>query len=161
MIRRPPSSTLFPCTTLLRSPRSRPDASSRSAWRACSIASFSSTSVNARSSSFLARMTARQKRRAPGVYAGAGEGRDRTDRKSTRLNSSHQIIPYPVLCLKKQQWDDDHRRDDLRVDDDRQRDRIPILTAYLNRRLDDVAEHVTWQWVLLVAGAIQPKHGPI
>src|SRR5258708_8121557 len=24
-----------------------------------------------------------------------------TDRKSTRLNSSHQIISYPVFCLKK------------------------------------------------------------
>src|SRR5258708_19841087 len=26
----------------------------------------------------------------------------RPDRKSTRLNSSHQIISYPVFCLKKQ-----------------------------------------------------------
>src|SRR5947208_14423742 len=26
---------------------------------------------------------------------------DRTDRKSTRLNSSHQIISYAVFCLKK------------------------------------------------------------
>src|SRR5258708_19779104 len=25
------------------------------------------------------------------------------DRKSTRLNSSHQIISYPVFCLKKKQ----------------------------------------------------------
>src|SRR5207244_6919481 len=28
-------------------------------------------------------------------------GRDGTDRKSTRLNSSHQIISYAVFCLKK------------------------------------------------------------
>src|SRR5258708_31780932 len=27
--------------------------------------------------------------------------RTRTDRKSTRLNSSHQIISYAVFCLKK------------------------------------------------------------
>src|SRR5258708_27438379 len=27
--------------------------------------------------------------------------RSRTDRKSTRLNSSHQIISYAVFCLKK------------------------------------------------------------
>src|SRR5207244_12958079 len=27
---------------------------------------------------------------------------DRRDRKSTRLNSSHQIISYAVFCLKKQ-----------------------------------------------------------
>src|SRR5207244_11854512 len=29
------------------------------------------------------------------------EGRRRRDRKSTRLNSSHQIISYAVFCLKK------------------------------------------------------------
>src|SRR5438552_9976953 len=28
-------------------------------------------------------------------------GRERQDRKSTRLNSSHQIISYAVFCLKK------------------------------------------------------------
>src|SRR5256885_6996644 len=30
-------------------------------------------------------------------------GRGRTDRKSTRLNSSHLVISYAVFCLKKQQ----------------------------------------------------------
>src|SRR5258708_13789801 len=30
-----------------------------------------------------------------------GEGKTRIDRKSTRLNSSHQIISYAVFCLKK------------------------------------------------------------
>src|SRR5207244_11167849 len=36
--------------------------------------------------------------------AGAGErqhAEDEGDRKSTRLNSSHQIISYAVFCLKK------------------------------------------------------------
>src|SRR5258708_29853269 len=28
-------------------------------------------------------------------------GGDKSDRKSTRLNSSHQIISYAVFCLKK------------------------------------------------------------
>src|SRR6266850_3454456 len=28
-------------------------------------------------------------------------GRDRRDRKSTRLNSSHLVISYAVFCLKK------------------------------------------------------------
>src|SRR5258708_14475344 len=28
----------------------------------------------------------------------------RTDRKSTRLNSSHQIISYAVFCLKKKKY---------------------------------------------------------
>src|SRR5438552_11456581 len=31
----------------------------------------------------------------------AEAGADRLDRKSTRLNSSHQIISYAVFCLKK------------------------------------------------------------
>src|SRR5947208_12927717 len=30
---------------------------------------------------------------------------DRGDRKSTRLNSSHQIISYAVFCLKKEKID--------------------------------------------------------
>src|SRR5574344_122976 len=30
---------------------------------------------------------------------------DEVDRKSTRLNSSHQIISYAVFCLKKQYYD--------------------------------------------------------
>src|SRR5258708_27018717 len=36
--------------------------------------------------------------RIPGRRRGEGRGRDR---KSTRLNSSHQIISYAVFCLKK------------------------------------------------------------
>src|SRR6185436_19445810 len=31
--------------------------------------------------------------------------RSREDRKSTRLNSSHQIISYAVFCLKKKNYD--------------------------------------------------------
>src|SRR5574341_2276507 len=30
-----------------------------------------------------------------------GRSRDRSDRKSTRLNSSHQLTSYAVFCLKK------------------------------------------------------------
>src|SRR3954463_6089546 len=30
----------------------------------------------------------------------------RSDRKSTRLNSSHTIISYAVFCLKKKKYDD-------------------------------------------------------
>src|SRR5258708_14270584 len=43
----------------------------------------------------------------PGLYIGhfgeifVGEGVRMGDRKSTRLNSSHQIISYAVFCLKK------------------------------------------------------------
>src|SRR5437764_10061753 len=34
------------------------------------------------------------------IYAWTGE-KDRADRKSTRLNSSHRCISYAVFCLKK------------------------------------------------------------
>src|SRR6476660_10000399 len=40
----------------------------------------------------------------PAARAGVPDGTSRgasTDRKSTRLNSSHQIISYAVFCLKK------------------------------------------------------------
>src|SRR5215467_15134411 len=63
MIRRPPRSTLFPYTTLFRSPSPR-----------------------------------QTRRTQPHSMPGAAP---RTDRKSTRLNSSHLVISYAVFCLKK------------------------------------------------------------
>src|SRR5258708_26959510 len=39
---------------------------------------------------------------SPGMLVEAeGQWLDKQDRKSTRLNSSHQIISYAVFCLKK------------------------------------------------------------
>src|SRR5690348_17677429 len=77
MIRRPPRSTLFPYTTLFRSPHAagrgcfpRPTPSLPSRRRQDAVDSVSSASA------------------AP-------------DRKSTRLNSSHPSISYAVFCLKK------------------------------------------------------------
>src|SRR5258708_18664327 len=46
---------------------------------------------------------------APGTCAGAMPRICRTlDRKSTRLNSSHQIISYAVFCLKKKKSEMDY-----------------------------------------------------
>src|SRR6266508_4703242 len=71
MIRRPPTSTLFPYTTLFRSPGgARGSAEQRGCGRLC---------VAARVRPPLAPR----------------------DRKSTRLNSSHVAISYAVFCLKK------------------------------------------------------------
>src|SRR3712207_7096837 len=39
--------------------------------------------------------------REDGVLAPAQDARERRDRKSTRLNSSHANISYAVFCLKK------------------------------------------------------------
>src|SRR5690349_22906026 len=76
MIRRPPRSTLFPYTTLFRSPWPDPGL----------LASVATRAVDPQ---------------GPGV--GAHREHDRTlgDRKSTRLNSSHVEISYAVFCLKK------------------------------------------------------------
>src|SRR5258708_18810600 len=77
MIRRPPRSTLFPYTTLFRSVR-RVVLSSSPASQGSARSLRKSRSDESRAS------------RAPVA-----------DRKSTRLNSSHQIISYAVFCLKK------------------------------------------------------------
>src|SRR2546422_10728757 len=71
MIRRPPRSTLFPYTTLFRSDVAAP---------------------------------LRARRLGSGVGLPRGlrrPGRGHSDRKSTRLNSSHGYISYAVFCLKK------------------------------------------------------------
>src|SRR5438552_11791204 len=79
MIRRPPRSTLFPYTTLFRSGFGHHN---------------SEKDVDARV------------RSAAAVFGklGAKVG----DRKSTRLNSSHQIISYAVFCLKKKKRECNH-----------------------------------------------------
>src|SRR5258708_25659057 len=79
MIRRPPRSTLFPYTTLFRS-LEQLMLSSALAGQIPGHAEIFATSPHLilRALSLLLR-----------------------DRKSTRLNSSHQIISYAVFCLKK------------------------------------------------------------
>src|SRR5258708_14810991 len=77
MIRRPPRSTLFPYTTLFRSPDEP--------------VTITKADVD----------------RLRGSHSRLQVGATLTqpvhirDRKSTRLNSSHQIISYAVFCLKK------------------------------------------------------------
>src|SRR2546422_6191235 len=85
MIRRPPRSTLFPYTTLFRSRANCATGEDGKMWTllllgfALSLDSFR-------------------------VSLGLG-----TDRKSTRLNSSHGYISYAVFCLKKKKKSRDHR----------------------------------------------------
>src|SRR5258708_18361390 len=77
MIRRPPRSTLFPYTTLFRS------ANRDTCLRVYPLD--------------LYRICPHVPALGRGKYDTDREG----DRKSTRLNSSHQIISYAVFCLKK------------------------------------------------------------
>src|SRR2546427_12825381 len=75
MIRRPPRSTLFPYTTLFRSPGRRHADGVQVEFRGALPGG-----------------------RSPVLPPGR---RCRRDRKSTRLNSSHSQISYAVFCLKK------------------------------------------------------------
>src|SRR2546422_7810589 len=77
MIRRPPRSTLFPYTTLFRSQHREPRGGG--------------DLVHGHD---VGRVRHGKGERA--VHA-----RERQDRKSTRLNSSHGYISYAVFCLKK------------------------------------------------------------
>src|SRR5207244_13032868 len=85
ILRQPPISTLFPYTTLFRSWTRSPRWTSTSR----SSAAFSTT---ARCTSWG--LAADRPWIGPTAIAAS-------DRKSTRLNSSHQIISYAVFCLKK------------------------------------------------------------
>src|SRR2546422_2174542 len=85
MIRRPPRSTLFPYTTLFRSPGGdfREDFAGGRIDHIHGIRQLGGDveqSVRAKFSAMRAQ---------------------RLDRKSTRLNSSHGYISYAVFCLKK------------------------------------------------------------
>src|SRR3712207_9529643 len=78
MIRRPPRSTLFPYTTLFRS-------------------------ITMVADSLLVLQCALIAKSAPscGILSPFSPLYSFSDRKSTRLNSSHANISYAVLCLKK------------------------------------------------------------
>src|SRR3712207_8701859 len=94
MIRRPPRSTLFPYTTLFRSPEPSDERPSRTvppARRAPSVAARRAPDRRPRRDP----RPARQERL--GARSAGADG----DRKSTRLNSSHANISYAVFCLKK------------------------------------------------------------
>src|SRR5438034_2822288 len=87
--RPPPSSTLFPYTTLFRS-LLRDDTSSR---RAAFIPVGRTVPV-------LLGPCFGHKSAACCCAGPSG-----ADRKSTRLNSSHTVISYAVFCLKKKKYD--------------------------------------------------------
>src|SRR3712207_8430883 len=94
MIRRPPRSTLFPYTTLFRSPEQQGTA--RHQLFRLELVAFGPA-------------IEREGPALPVEIFGSARVLDhpverdelREDRKSTRLNSSHANISYAVFCLKK------------------------------------------------------------
>src|SRR5260221_6450697 len=93
MIRRPPRSTLFPYTTLFRSCEA-PVAGGRLERVPDGVAQ-----VEKRARAALALVARDDARLEP--HRAFDQRRQRLDRKSTRLNSSHTVISYAVFCLQK------------------------------------------------------------
>src|SRR3712207_7614865 len=93
MIRRPPRSTLFPYTTLFRSPSSD---LKLSIVNEAGPDSLLFVKLNHHRSRDIVPSYVRLKNSVRRDYDFLAE-----DRKSTRLNSSHANISYAVFCLKK------------------------------------------------------------
>src|SRR5256885_12285985 len=94
MIRRPPRSTLFPYTTLFRSPAAwnRNDGFSPGSMILAHVPGLDLVRTGAAPSTDIGRSLRPD---APIVLLDTRTG----DRKSTRLNSSHLVISYAVFCL--------------------------------------------------------------
>src|SRR5688572_31098171 len=97
MIQRPPTSTLFPYTTLFRS-----------SLNSISLPTTRTARLELRGDVPSLRDGGHRQRRLTILLIGCGlagldVGSDQLgeDRKSTRLNSSHSQISYAVFCLKK------------------------------------------------------------
>src|SRR3712207_8582541 len=94
MIRRPPGSTLFPCTTLSRSAADRSE-------RAGADDGEDEEQDRHHDTPDRHDIAEEESVLRPAGKSGAPCLWRRQDRKSTRLNSSHANISYAVFCLKK------------------------------------------------------------
>src|SRR5256885_7621310 len=102
MIRQPPRPTLFPYTTLSRSPVPswRIEEAQHAADRLDQVArQIRATGLPVRTQVTLGRPAEEIVKLAQAAGA-ALIGLAGQDRKSTRLNSSHLVISYAVFCLK-------------------------------------------------------------
>src|SRR5690348_17845034 len=87
MIRRPPRSTLFPYTTLFRSPANE-------------LRSTGFTEPTSNKTPTFGTEKRCRVRKSSAIHLSPVR-KEEEDRKSTRLNSSHPSISYAVFCLKK------------------------------------------------------------
>src|SRR2546422_1735654 len=98
MIRRPPSSALFPYATLFRSDTARPAPRYAPPGAGAELPVVDVRLLLYRGERALQRA---QELREAAKLASGETLRALVDRKSTRLNSSHGYISYAVFCLKK------------------------------------------------------------
>src|SRR5437899_8056706 len=100
MLRRPPRSTLFPYTTLFRSPVLDVEFEAEhlpELYNALEITGKAATDEDIHVIVEVQQHIGRNQVRAVAMSSTDGV----EDRKSTRLNSSHLGISYAVFCLKK------------------------------------------------------------
>src|SRR5438034_8446579 len=100
MPRRPPTSTLFPYTTLFRSTSRGNRSRTESVARARGVSRLGREGTRegpGRYGQAPCRLPPQRLHQAQGAVPRTSHG----DRKSTRLNSSHTVISYAVFCLKK------------------------------------------------------------
>src|SRR5947208_3708950 len=101
MLPRPPRSTLFPYTTLFRSDFAESDAPA-AGGKGANLGRLAHLDLPVPPGFVLTTDAYRRFIQEAGLAsADPNDLREKIDRKSTRLNSSHQIISYAVFCLKK------------------------------------------------------------
>src|SRR5258708_8890196 len=131
MIRRPPRSTLFPYTTLFRSNQVEAPGSTgsglRNRWKLGNPPGTHNTSALRPNESI-------------GLLSPFDSDKPLAeDRKSTRLNSSHQIISYAVFCLKKKKTHTPNHtspRHAINISNLIHTESTPFHTGALSRALD-------------------------
>src|SRR3712207_8341997 len=101
MIRRPPRSTLFPYTTLFRSHSELRSKDEFSEFTTTDLPYYSDSRGSFEKLAWAVDDEALRAAAADVAIVGAPLDEGTSDRKSTRLNSSHANISYAVFCLKK------------------------------------------------------------
>src|SRR3712207_8819601 len=96
MIRRPPRSTLFPYTTLFRSP-----SRTQAFYEQHLGFALSDELVHPYAGELMKFMRCNSQHHSMAIAKGPHVALHHIDRKSTRLNSSHANISYAVFCLNK------------------------------------------------------------
>src|SRR5690348_18100792 len=101
MLRRPPTSSLFPYTTLFRSGKKR-GVDEKEIEMAIEMAkAFDGMDSSLPEGTVILSGSKADFDRLFRVEVLGADGQPIEDRKSTRLNSSHPSISYAVFCLKK------------------------------------------------------------
>src|SRR3712207_7014596 len=101
MMRRPPRSTLFPCTPLFRSATVEPAWADADDEPVLTDADWDAAEAKQDGKAKAGACLKAAEKSLGALQDNATNARRAGDRKSTRLNSSHANISYAVFCLIK------------------------------------------------------------